>query len=125
MFFTLSVRDILAQLHPLGAVDLVKQDAEDKENKNITKRLVTRLVSKTNLIAILYAAYRMKNNQTDTDLSGMTEEQFAKVIEDFFNNGNSTVSAEYNEACLNGTMHSTNVETRNEALMNYIEQNAA
>lgn len=120
---TSAIKNTLDYVH--RTIDLVKQDAEDKENKNITKRLVTRLVSKTNLIAILYAAYRMKNKQTETDLSGVTEEQFAKIIEDFFNNGKNTVSEEYNEACLNGTMRSTNVETRNEALMDYIEQNAA
>lgn len=98
----------------------VKTDVEDKKVK---KNVLNRIIKPTNLLAVLYAIYRIRNGQTsgEKEFSGVTTAEFARCFEQFYNGSKNTVSDEYNDACTNGTMHSSNVEARNEALMSFIE----
>ena len=84
------------------------------ERKDIKKSVVKAVLKKTNLITVLYAHIQ----KPDIDV-----ETFAKAMGEFFRNDNyDRRKSQYDDACSNGTMRPTNVETRNDALTNFLDE---
>ena len=82
------------------------------ENCTDNKKIIKRITSKTNLVTILFTAY---------ELGDFDKAIFAERLAEFFDGEDgATVSADYNEACTNGTMRATNVITRNDELYAYM-----
>lgn len=82
------------------------------ENCTDSKKIIKRTTSKTNLVTILFTAF---------ELGDFDKEIFAKRLAEFFDGEDgATISADYNEACTNGTMRATNVITRNDELYAYM-----
>lgn len=80
------------------------------------RKIIKRITSKANLITVLYVAheYMCEATNPDSDYFG------GKLVEFFNGDEGATISAEYNEACTNGTMRSANVLTRNDELRNFV-----
>lgn len=102
-----------------GILTLVGKAVEDLNEKvaekTVKKKTVKKIVSKTNLISILYVVGCFKEFTIEPDdLTEALSEFFAPVDKP-------SVSDEYNEACTNGTMHGTNVEARNEAISEFLQ----
>ena len=102
-----------------GILTLVAKAVEDLNEKvaekTVKKKTVKKIVSKTNLINILYIVGCFKEFTIEPD-------DLAEALAEFFAPMDKpSINDEYNEACTNGTMHGTNVETRNEALMNFLQ----
>lgn len=93
-------------------MDFVLEAIEDSTDD---KKLIKRMTSKANLITILYVAHEyLVNGNSDTS-------EFADRLVEFFNGTEgATISADYNDACTNGTMRSTNVLTRNDEFYKYV-----
>ena len=84
------------------AIDTVKELA--------SKKVVRKVLKKTNLVNIIYLA---SNETVDTD-------KLAEFIEVFFDDDSVEMVEQrnaYNEACINGTNHASNVMARNEAML--------
>lgn len=82
------------------------------ENCTDSKKIIKRITSKTNLVTILFTAF---------ELGDFDKEVFVEKLARFFDGEDgATISADYNEACTNGTMKSTNVITRNDELYAYM-----
>ena len=85
------------------------------EESTDDKKIIKRMTSKANLITILYVAHEYLVNG-NYDVS-----EFADRLAEFFNGTDgATISADYNDACTNGTMRATNVITRNDELWNFV-----
>lgn len=85
---------------------------EEVEAKEIKKKVLSKIISKTNLITIIYAVSRLKDT--------VSVDEIIKAVKFFYAPTDTpTICVEYNEACTNGTMHGANVEARNEALLDY------
>jgi hypothetical protein len=85
------------------------------EESTDDKKIIKRMTSKANLITILYVAHEYLVNG-NSDVS-----EFADRLAEFFNGTEgATISADYNDACTNGTMRATNVITRNDEFLNYV-----
>lgn len=86
------------------------------EEATDNKKILKNIFKKANIITVLYVAHEyMVNEEVNSDYFG------EKLVE-FFDgkNGKATISDDYNEACKNATMRSTNVITRYDELWNYI-----
>lgn len=96
----------------IGTMDFVLEAIEDSTDD---KKLIKRMTSKANLITILYVAHEyLVNGNSDTS-------EFADRLAEFFNGTEgATISADYNDACTNGTMRSANVLTRNDEFYKYV-----
>lgn len=82
------------------------------ENCTDNKKIIKRITSKTNLVTILFTVF---------ELGDFDKEIFAERLAEFFDGEDgATISADYNEACTNGTMRATNVITRNDELYAYM-----
>lgn len=106
---TASVRD---------ALDFMETVTEELqyavERKDIKKSVVKTVLKKTNLISVLYAHIQKPD---------MNAETFAKAMGEFFRNDNyNRRKSQYDDACSNGTMRPTNVEARNDALANFLDE---
>lgn len=98
-----------------GIMTLVGKAVEDlKERvaeKTLKKKVVSKIVSKTNLVSILYAVGMFKAFTIEPD-------DLADTLAEFFAPMDAiSINDDYNEACTNGTMHSSNVEMRNGELI--------
>lgn len=86
------------------------------------KRIIKRITKKANLITVLYVA-RQYLDEADGDYEFKVSD-FADKLAMFFDGSNgSTVSEDYNNASINGTMKSVNVVTRNDEFYNYVFDN--
>ena len=86
------------------------------------KRIIKRITKKANLITVLYVA-RQYLDQSNGDYEFKVSD-FADKLAMFFDGSNgSTVSEDYNNASINGTMKSVNVVTRNDEFYNYVFDN--
>lgn len=96
----------------IDTMDFVLEAIEDSTDD---KKLIKRMTSKANLITILYVAHEYLVNG-NSDVS-----EFADRLAEFFNGTEgATISADYNDACTNGTMRSANVLTRNDEFYKYV-----
>lgn len=87
------------------------------------KRIIKRITKKANLITVLYVARQYLDNGTGEDYEFKVS-NFADKLVMFFDSANgSTVSEDYNNASINGTMKSVNVCTRNDEFYNYVFDN--
>lgn len=86
------------------------------EEATDSKKVIKRITSKANLITVLYVAYEYKKQYGDeAEIS-----YFADSIAQFFDGKSGTISEEYNGACTNGTMRSSNVLTRFDELWDFL-----
>lgn len=84
----------------------------------ISKKTMKRITSKANLITVLYVA-----SQYIGESNGEYDDKvviFGEKLNEFFNGEKGTISEEYNDACMSGTMKGSNVVTRNDELYKYI-----
>lgn len=86
------------------------------------KRIIKKITKKANLITVLYVA-RQYLDEADGDYEFKVSD-FADKLAMFFDGINgSTVSEDYNNASINGTMKSVNVVTRNDEFYHYVFDN--
>ena len=106
---TVSVRDAL------DFMETVTEELQHAvERKDIKKSVVKTILKKTNLISVLYAHIQKPD---------MNAETFAKAMGEFFRSDNcNRRKSQYDDACSNGTMRPTNVEARNDALANFLDE---
>lgn len=96
-------------------IDTMDFTLEAIEDSTDNKKIIKRMTSKANLITILYVAHEYLVNG-NSDVS-----EFADRLAEFFNGTEgATISADYNDACTNGTMRSANVLTRNDEFYKYV-----
>lgn len=96
-------------------IDTMDFTLEAIEDSTDDKKIIKRMTSKANLITILYVAHEYLVNG-NSDVS-----EFADRLAEFFNGTEgATISADYNDACTNGTMRSANVLTRNDEFYKYV-----
>ena len=95
----------------LDTMDFTLEAIEDSTDN---KKIIKRITSKANLITVLYVAHECM-------VEGMTVDQYAEKLAEFFDGTDgATISADYNDACTNGTMRSSNVITRYDELYKYM-----
>ena len=93
--------------------EAVNDIKERVNSKSVKKKVLSKIISKTNLISIIYAVSRFSIGSDD----------LAEALTEFYAPLDAqTINAEYNDACNNGTMHSSNVEARNDALLAFFTE---
>ncbi len=100
-----------------GIMTLINESVEDMnervKNRELKKKTVKKVVSKTNLISVIHTIAQFKDFTIEVDY-------LSEILCEFFGSDDGvSVNYAYNEACTNGTMRSVNVEARNSAMTNF------
>jgi len=83
------------------------------------KKIIKRITSKANLITVLYVAKQFMD-ESEEEYEDKISIYGDKLSQFFDGTDGATVSADYNEACTNGTMRASNVITRNDELYKFV-----
>lgn len=89
------------------------------ESATDDKKIIKRITSKANLITVLYVAKQFMD-ESEEEYEDKVSIYGDKLSQFFDGTDGATVSADYNEACTNGTMRASNVITRNDELYKFV-----